>query len=140
MQFQKTKRVSRPIAAAVFNFFIQKKTNMKLKRIAFIAILSAAPVTAVLARDLCNREDMATHITACLNLSAPSDYQKSGLNDLLKGRFCGKGDLARDGMFRCQGDNPDAVKSILGCGGPAMLELAAKLIPENDSRKPASCN
>ena len=43
-------------------------------------------------------------------------------------------------MFRCQGDNSDAVKSILGCGAPAMLELAVNLIPENDPRKPAACN
>ena len=113
---------------------------MKLKQIFFVAVLSIGAVTAVSARDLCNREGMATHITACLNVSAPSDYQKGGLDDLVKGRFCGKGDLARDGMFRCQGENPEAIKNILGCGAPAMLELAVSLIPENDSRKPASCN
>lgn len=113
---------------------------MKLKQLVFFAALSIGTITAVSARDLCNREGMATHIAACLNLNAPSDYQKGGLDDLLKGRFCAKGDLARDGMFRCQGENPDAVKSILGCGAPAMLELATKLIPENDPRKPASCN
>ena len=83
---------------------------------------------------------MATNIAACLNTSAPSDYQKSGLDDLIKARFCGKGDLARDGMFRCRGDDPEAVKNIMGCGAPAMLELAVNLIPENDPRKPASCN
>lgn len=113
---------------------------MKIKPFFFFSMLSICAVTAVSARDLCNREGMATHITACLNISAPSDYQKSGLDDLLKGRFCGKGDLARDGMFRCQGDNPDAIKNILGCAAPAMLELAAGLIPDNDPRKPASCN
>ena len=116
---------------------------MKLKHTFVPVIFGALAVlstTAVAARDLCNREGMATHIIACLSISAPSDYQKSGLDDLVKGRFCGKGDLTRDGMFRCQGDNPDAVKSILGCGAPAMLELAVNLIPENDPRKPAACN
>ena len=113
---------------------------MKLKKLVVLTVLSAALAPVVSARDLCNRDGMATHITACLNLSAPSDYQKGGLDDLLKGRFCGKGEVARDGMFRCQGDNPDAVKNILGCGAPAMLELATKLVPENDPRKPASCN
>ncbi len=113
---------------------------MKLKQMIVLASLCSASVTMLSARDLCNRDGMTTHISACLNLSAPSDYQKGGLDDLVKGRFCGKADLTRDGMFRCQGDNPDAVKSILGCGAPAMLELAVNLIPDNDSRKPASCN
>lgn len=116
---------------------------MKFKQIinlASVGMLLAVTSISVSARDLCNREGMATHINACLNLSAPSVYQKGGFDDLIKGRFCGKGDLARDGMFRCQGENPDAVKSILGCGAPAMLELAVSLIPDNDPRKPASCN
>ena len=116
---------------------------MKLKQNPIAIVLGSlwlASTTAVAARDLCNRDGMATYITACLNISAPSDYQKAGRDDLVKGRFCGKGDLARDGMFRCQGENPDAVKSILGCGAPTMLELAVSLIPENDPRKPAGCN
>lgn len=116
---------------------------MKLKHnlvLMVFGVLWIASATAVSARDFCNREGMATHISACLNLSAPSDYQKGGLDDLVKGRFCGKGDLARDGMFRCRGDDADAVKSILGCGAPAVLELAVNLIPENDPRKPAACN
>jgi hypothetical protein len=116
---------------------------MKLKTILLsvsIASLWIAATPSSFARDLCNREAMTPHIAACLNMSAPTDYQKSGLDDLLKGRFCGKGELARDGMFRCQGDNPEAIKNILGCGAPAMLELAVNLIPENDPRKPASCN
>jgi hypothetical protein len=115
------------------------KLNRNLVPIVFAALWIAS-ATAVSARDLCNREVMTTHITACLKVSAPSDYQKSGLDDLVKGRFCGKGDLARDGMFRCRGEDPDAVKNILGCGAPAILELAVNLIPDNDPRKPASCN
>jgi hypothetical protein len=103
------------------------------------AVLMTSSLT-ISARDLCNREAMATHISACLGISVPSDYQKGGLDDLFKGRFCGKGDLARDGMFRCRGDDPEAVKNILGCGAPAMLELAINLIPDSDPRKPASCN
>lgn len=116
---------------------------MKINRLLVPALLGAlaiAAATAVSARDLCNREGMATNITACLNISAPSDYQKGGLDDLIKARFCGKGDLARDGMFRCRGDDAEAVKNIMGCGAPAMLELAMNLIPDNDPRKPASCN
>lgn len=116
---------------------------MKLKQTIVSIVLGAlwiASSTTVSARDLCNRDGMATHITACLNISAPSDYQKSGLDDLVKARFCGKADLARDGMFRCRGDDADAVKSIMGCGAPAVLELAANLIPDNDPRKPANCN
>ncbi len=92
-----------------------------------LVVIGSASVPAVSARDFCNREGMATHITACLDVSAPSDYQKGGLDDLLKGRFCGKGDLARDGMFRCQGENPDAIKNILGCGAPAILEIAVRV-------------
>lgn len=83
---------------------------------------------------------MSTNIAACLSISAPSDYQKAGLDDLVKGRFCGKADLVRDGMFRCRGDDADAVKNIMGCSSPTMLELAVNLIPESDARKPASCN
>ena len=116
---------------------------MKLKQkfaCIVLGIVSMHFSISVAARDFCNREGMATHITACLSLSAPSEYQKGGLDDLVKGRFCGKGDLTRDGMFRCQGDNADAVKSIMGCGAPAMLELAVNLIPDNDPRKPAACN
>jgi hypothetical protein len=116
---------------------------MKIKPTPLALILGAMAImsaTAVLARDLCNREGMATNITACLNISTPSDYQKSGLDDLIKARFCGKGELARDGMFRCRGDDTEAVKNIMGCGAPAMLELVTNLIPENDPRKPASCN
>lgn len=116
---------------------------MKLKQTVVSIITGAiwiASSTMVSARDFCDREGMSTHISACLNLSAPSDYQKGGLDDLVKGRFCGKGDLARDGMFRCRGDDPDAVKSIMGCSAPAVLELVVNLIPENDPRKPAACN
>ena len=116
---------------------------MKLKLTPVSLILGAIAITSTtagIARDLCNREGMATNIAACLNISAPSDYQKSGLDDLIKARFCGKGDLARDGMFRCRGDDLEAVKNIMGCGAPAMLELAVNLIPDNDPRKPASCN
>lgn len=115
---------------------------MNTKQMLAAAALAAIWLSsnAALARDLCNREGMATNISACLNISAPSDYQKGGLDDLLKGRFCGKGDLARDGMFRCRGDDPEAIKNILGCSAPSMLELAVNLIPDNDARKPASCN
>ncbi|MEO7322000.1 MAG: hypothetical protein ABIW48_04885 [Burkholderiales bacterium] len=104
-----------------------------------LGALSIVASTGVFARDLCNRDDMARHIDACLNIGVPSDYQKGGLEDLIKARFCGKGDLARDGMFRCRGDDPDAVKNIMGCGAPAVLELAVNLISENDPRKPAEC-
>ena len=105
-----------------------------------VGMLALTFATTGFGRDLCNREGMATNITACLNISSPSDYQKSGLDDLIKARFCGKGELARDGMFRCRGDDPEAIKNILGCSAPAMLELAVTLIADNDPRKPASCN
>ena len=116
---------------------------MKLKQKLVPIVLGAfamVSATVVSARDLCNRDGMSTNLTACLNISAPSDYQKAGLDDLVKGRFCAKGDLVRDGMFRCRGDDTEAVKNIMGCGAPAMLELAVNLIPENDPRKPAACN
>jgi hypothetical protein len=117
------------------------KMNFKQTVISFVfGALVMASATTGFSRDLCNREGMTTNITACLNINSPSDYQKSGLDDLIKARFCGKGDLARDGMFRCRGDDPEAVKNIMGCGAPAMLELVTNLIPENDPRKPASCN
>ena len=108
--------------------------------LALLGALSIALLPTVSARDYCNRENVTIHMKACLSLSVPSDYQKGGLDDLLKGRFCGNGDLARDGMFRCQGDNADAVKNILVCGAPAIMELATSLIAADDARKPASCN
>ncbi len=104
------------------------------------AIVGLSMATNASGRDFCNRDGMAKDISACLAVSAPSDYQKSGIDDLIKGRFCGKGDLVRDGMFRCQGENQDAIKNILGCSAPVVLELAVGIIPENDARKPASCN
>lgn len=116
---------------------------MKLKQKLFaiiVGVLAFIVTFQASARDLCNREGMAKDISACLSVGAPSDYQKGGLDDLIKGRFCGKGDLARDGMFRCQGENPEAIKNILGCGAAAVLELAVGIIAENDPRKPASCN
>jgi hypothetical protein len=113
---------------------------MNLNKKLLAAALIFGVMSQIGARDLCNREGMAKDISACLSISTPSDYQKGGLDDLLKGRFCGKGDLARDGLFRCLGDSPDAIKNILGCSPPAVLELAVGIIPENDPRKPASCN
>ncbi len=115
--------------------------NLNKKVIAAaLATLTFGVTSQVGARDLCNREGMAKDISACLSISAPSDYQKGGLDDLIKGRFCGKADLVRDGMFRCQGENQDAIKNILGCSSQALLELALGVIPDNDPRKPATCN
>jgi hypothetical protein len=113
--------------------------NKKIYSIS-LAVLGFGTALPGTARDLCNRDDMGSHTKACLNVSAPSDYQKGGIDDLIKGRFCGKGDLARDGMFRCLGENQDAIKTILGCSAPAVLEVAVSVIPENDPRKPTSCN
>ena len=107
--------------------------------LALISALLIATTTAS-ARDLCNRDDLTKHMNACLAISQPSDYQKGGLDDLLKGRFCKKGDLARDGMYRCRGDDAEAIKTILGCGVDAVMEIAGKVIADDDARKPASCN
>ena len=117
-----------------------KPNIVNLKKIIFTCLVSFSAFPSAQARDLCNRDGMKTHINACINLTTPSEYQQAGLDDLLKGRFCGKGELARDGMFRCQGDNSDAIKDILGCGAPAILEVAISQIPDTDPRKPASCN
>ncbi|MEO6024312.1 MAG: hypothetical protein ABIP64_14595 [Burkholderiales bacterium] len=107
--------------------------------VAFAAAMIALAASAS-GRDLCNRDDLTTQMNACIKINQPSDYQKGGLDDLFKGRFCAKGALARDGMFRCRGDDPEAIKTILGCGVDAMLEVANKLIVDSDVRKPANCN
>lgn len=117
--------------------------NLKLNKKIFVisaAIASLSAATNTIARDFCNRDDLATIVKACMSVSAPSDYQKGGIDDLFKGRFCAKGDLARDGLFRCLGENQDAIKTLLGCAAPTVLEISASTIPENDARKPASCN
>lgn len=114
-------------------------TKFRCASLTFAAAMIALATTAS-ARDLCNRDDLTVHMNACINISQPSDYQKSGLDDLLKGRFCKKGELARDGMFRCRGDDAEAVKTILGCGIDAMLEIANKVIADDEARKPANCN
>ena len=110
------------------------------KRVSLVFVSLLFIATTASARDFCNRDDLTKHMNACINISQPSDYQKSGLNDLLKGRFCKKGELARDGMYRCRGEDTDAIKTILGCGVDSVMEVANKVIADDDARKPASCN
>lgn len=92
------------------------------------------------ARDICNREELAAHMKACITVSdTQSDYEKGGMKDVLKGRFCGDGALVRDGMFRCQGRSVSVIALMTACPDAAALEVALKVIQAEDSRKPG-CN
>jgi hypothetical protein len=105
-----------------------------------VALCSLSLSTSSPARDICNREDLATHMKVCVTESdGQSDYEKGGMKDVLKGRFCGNGALVRDGMFRCQSRNVSAIALMTACPDAAALEVALKVIADQDPRK-GSCN
>jgi hypothetical protein len=97
-------------------------------------------VQGAFARSLCNQDDLTKYTSWCLDPKQDlRPFQKEALADVLKGRYCGKADLVRDGLFRCLGDDANAVKTILGCGADDVMTVSSQLLSEDDARKPADC-
>jgi hypothetical protein len=68
-----------------------------------------------------------------------SDYQKSGRDEIIQGRFCKHGGLVADGFMICLGHDMKALMLGNECWRDAHLKAAAAVIPEDDPRKPAQC-
>jgi hypothetical protein len=113
---------------------------MNLFRAFAAAALLGAITLPAAARSLCNEENIQKYLAWCVDPAQTlSEYQKTGLGEIVTGRFCDQGELVREGMFKCQGHNADAIKNILTCSNEDVLKAATAKLADNDARKPASC-
>jgi hypothetical protein len=118
---------------------------MKTTRAYFTILTSIAALGFVvphaLGRSLCNQENMTKYTAWCLDTNQQlSAFQNEGVADVVKGRYCGKPDLVRDGLFRCLGHDTDALKTILGCSADDNLSFATALLGADDPRKAVDCS
>ena len=114
-------------------------TTYRIISIAFaVAIIASA--TSAAERDICNRDLLTIYASNCVAATSPqTDYEKEGLKHVIKGRFCGKDTLVKDGLFRCISQDLDGISLLTFCSSAAAMEAARRAIPENDPRKHVDC-
>jgi hypothetical protein len=117
-----------------------------MKRSVFIVFFAAAPwllgtISApARAVDNCNMEVLTDLMKWCVDDGHEySDYQRGGRDEIIEGRYCGKGGLVADGYLICQGHDPQAVALGFSCRQDQHLKAAKVALAESDTRRPEKC-
>lgn len=110
----------------------------------FLAAITVATATAFAplaqAANRCNMEILTQLMTWCVEAKNDlSDYQKTGRDEIIEGRFCKNSGLVADGYFICQGHDAQAMALGFECWKDQHMKAAVAALAESDSRKPVQC-
>jgi hypothetical protein len=117
--------------------------DRKLLRAATLVCATAFALAATggVAANRCNEEVLGQLMAWCVDDSHEfSNYQKSGRDEIILGRYCKKPGLVADGFLICQGHDPQAIVLGYECWRDSHMKAAVAALKEDDPRKPEKCS